>query len=103
MTSDDLAASGLHQVLIEKAVRGPKGEPWAALVGHYVFDLTGSFADVLGRLAKIAAQANAPFLATVDPQVLDQSFKLSRDDASAWQELRELPEAALLGLSAPRF
>jgi type VI secretion system protein ImpC len=101
--SEDLTASGLHQLLIEKSVRGPKGEPWAAFVGNYAFDLSGPHAELLGRLAKIAGQTNAPFLATVHSQVLDQSFALSPDAAPAWQALRQLPEAGLLGLSVPRF
>jgi len=79
--SEDLTASGLHQLLIEKGVRGPRGEPWALLVGNYAFDLTGPHAELLGRLAKIAGQTNAPFLTTVDPQVLDKSFALSPDAA----------------------
>jgi type VI secretion system ImpB/VipA family protein len=101
--SEDLTASGLHQLLIEKGVRGPKGEPWAVLVGDYLFDLTGQHAELLGRLAKIAGQTMAPFLTSVHPRVLDKSFSVSPDAAPAWQELRELPEAALLGLSVPRF
>jgi type VI secretion system protein ImpC len=101
--SDDLTASGLHQILIEKGIRGHRGEPWALLVGNYVFDLTGEHAELLGRLAKIASQTNAPFLTTVDPQVLDKSFTLDADDAPAWQSLRQLPEAKLLGLAVPRF
>lgn len=101
--SENLTASGLHQLLIDKGVRGSRGEPWAVLVGNYVFDLTGPHAELLGRLAKIASQTTAPFLTTVHPQVLDKSFTLSPDAAPAWQALRQLPEAALLGLSVPRF
>src|SRR5207248_5990108 len=69
----------------------------------YVFDLSGAHAELLGRLAKIASQTNAPFLTTVHPQVLDKKFALSPDAVPAWQALRQLPEAALLGLAVPRF
>src|SRR5262249_34636163 len=102
-TFNNLAAVGLHQVLIDKGIRGPQGNPWPMLVGNYTFDLTGQHAELLGRLAKIAAQANAPFLTTVHPKALDASFKLSADAAPAWQALRQLPEAALLGIALPRF
>ena len=102
-TFNNLAAIGLSQVLIDKGIRGPQGKPWAALVGNYTFDLTGQHAELLGRLSKIAAQANAPFLTTVHPKALDASFKLSADAAPAWQALRQLPEAALLGIALPRF
>ncbi len=101
--SDDLTTSGLHRLLIDKGVRGPQGEPWALLVGDYLFELSGEHAELLGRLAKIAGQTKAPFLATVNPEILDASFALSEDAAPAWQALRELPEAALLGLAVPRF
>jgi len=101
--SEDLTASGVYRLLIEKGVRGPQGEPWAVLIGDYIFDLTGENAEVLGRLAKIANETNAPFLTTVDPKVLDKSFNLDPEAAPAWQALRELRESALLGLAAPRF
>jgi type VI secretion system protein ImpC len=101
--AEDLVASGLYRLLIEKGTRGAKGQPWALLVGNYSFDFTGEHAELLGRLAKIAAQANAPFLSTVNPQVLKKDFTLSAEATPAWQALRELPEAALLGLAVPRF
>jgi type VI secretion system protein ImpC len=101
--AEDLSASGLYRLLIEKGLRGPKGQPWAVLVGSYGFDFTGQHAELLGRLSKIAARANAPFLSTVNPQVLKKDFALPAEAAPAWQALRELPEAALLGLAVPRF
>jgi type VI secretion system protein ImpC len=72
-------------------------------VGDYSFDLSGEHAELLGRIAKIVAQTKAPFLTTVNPQVLDKSFKLADDAAPAWQALRELPETVFLGLAVPRF
>jgi hypothetical protein len=102
-SSEDLSATGTYQLLIENGVRGPKGEPWAVLVGDYIFDLTIEHADLLGRLAKIASHTAAPFLATVHPRLLGKSFNMAPDAAPAWRALRQLPEAALLGLAAPRF
>jgi hypothetical protein len=101
--SEDLTATGLHELLIDKGVHGPRGEPWAILVGNYAFDLSVQHAELLGRIAKIAGQSNAPFLAAVDPRVLEKSFALSPEATAAWQALRQLPEAGLLGLAAPRF
>jgi hypothetical protein len=101
--SEDLSASGLYQLLIKKGMRGPRMDPWAVLVGNYTFQLTGQHADVLGRVAKIAGHTAAPFLTTVAPQVLEGAFALSPDAAPAWQALRKLSEAALLGLVVPRF
>jgi type VI secretion system protein ImpC len=101
--SDNLSETGLHQLLIEKAVHGPKGDPWAVLVGLYHFDMSAAHAELLGRLAKIGSQSKAPFLASLSSRVLDKSFTPSPDAAEAWLALRQLPEAALLGLALPRF
>ena len=80
-----------------------KGEPWAALVGNYQFDPTAQHAELLGRLAKIASQSAAPFLTSIDLRVLDNPFTLNPEAAPAWEALRQLPEAGLLGLALPRF
>ncbi len=102
-THDNLGMSALNHVLIEKSIRGPQGNPLAAIVGNYTFYLSAPYAEILGRLAKIAARANAPFLTTVDPQVADSAFALNAEDASVWQALRKVPESSHLGLSIPRF
>ena len=101
--SDDLAASPLYQLLIEQATQGPKGQPWTLWLGLYRFDLTGPDAQVLGRIAKIARHAAAPFLAGAQATILNPSVTLDEDATAAWTALRKLPEAAMLGLALPRF
>jgi EvpB/VC_A0108, tail sheath N-terminal domain/Type VI secretion system, VipA, VC_A0107 or Hcp2 len=101
--SDDLSQSPLYKWLIEQGTQGPKGQPWAVLVGDYTFDVSAAHARALGRMAKISREAAAPFLATVSPKVLGKDFAPSDKDAEAWAALRQLPEAAVLGLAAPRF
>ena len=73
------------------------------LVGNYTFDPTVEDAELLGRIAKIARQTAAPFLAAGDPRLLDKSYAIDPGAAPAWTALRQLPEAALLGLAVPRF
>jgi type VI secretion system protein ImpC len=102
-SSENLAATGLCQLLIDKAARGQHGSPWAAFLGVYSFEPTPPYIEVLGRLAKIAATANAPFFSTLTPRVLDDGFAMSPQELSCWQSLRQLPEAAYLGLAVPRF
>ncbi len=102
-THENLANSALNHLLIEKSIRGPQGNPLAAIVGNYTFYLSAPYIEILGRLAKIAGRANAPFLTTVGPQVLDATYALSPDDSAAWQALRQLPEASMLGVPVPRF
>jgi type VI secretion system protein ImpC len=100
--SEDLARSGLYQLLVEKAVLGPKGERWGLLVGDSQFDRTTADVRLLGRLAKVAAHAGAPFLSGAAPAV-HASAAMPTAAAPAWDALRRLPEAGLLGLALPRF
>jgi type VI secretion system ImpB/VipA family protein len=101
--SDDLVASAIFRTLIEKATQGPKGQPWSLFVGLYVADRTGPDAQLLGRMAKIAQQANAPFLAAAHARVLEPSYTPGAEADAAWTALRRLPEASYLGLASPRF
>ena len=99
---DDLSRCGLYRMLVEKATRGPTGERWGLLVGDFLFDRSAADARLLGRLAKIASHAGAPFLAGAAPAVAGSAEKPPAA-AAAWDALRRLPEAAVLGLVVPRF
>ena len=69
----------------------------------------------MGRLAKVAMAAGAPFLAAASPHLLgcaslaesphprDWTLPLEPDGAAAWTALRSLPEASWIGLALPRF
>jgi type VI secretion system ImpB/VipA family protein len=70
--SDDLAASGLFQLLMDKVIEGPKSQPCAVFVGHYLFEPAAEHAELLGRLAKLADRASASFRTTLHPKVLDK-------------------------------
>ena len=67
------------------------------LVGNYTFDETAAHAEVLGRMARIADRAGAPFLSAVSPQVVQEGYEVPADGKEAWAALRKLPEAGLLG------
>jgi hypothetical protein len=100
---DDLRASGLYQALIEKSSRGPKAAPWALLLGLYLFDQTEAHANLLGRMARLGRRAAAPFLTGLSPRAAARGAEPDAAALPAWSALRQLPEAALLGLAAPRF
>ncbi len=114
-SSDDLARTALHRSIVEETVQTPGGEPWTLLAGNYVFELDGGDIESLGRLARIASAAGAPFVAaagssligcealaaTPDPD--DWSLPSETAVAQNWEALRKLPEAASLGLVLPRF
>ncbi|HUY13821.1 MAG TPA: type VI secretion system contractile sheath large subunit [Terriglobia bacterium] len=111
----DLNSTGLYKLLVEQTVRTPGVEPWAVLAANFTFDPTRADANLLGRIAKVASAAGAPFLAATSPGVLgcESIATLSNphewkpaagnEDAEAWRALRNLPEATYLGLALPRF
>jgi len=111
----DLRSTGLYKLLMEQTIGTAGGEPWSVIGGNYTFDQTGGDAEMLRRIAKIAAAAGGPFIAAADPRLLGceslaqtpdpDDWRMSRDEygQSAWQALQNLPEAAYLGLALPRF
>lgn len=108
---DSLAACGLWKILEQQA----QETAWAAWLGLYSFGDQPEDLEILGRLAKIAAQAHAPFIAAGSPSLVGcASFGLQTDPDTwnqampaearqAWSALRGLPEARSLGLALPRF
>jgi len=114
-SSSDLRGTGIYRRLVEKSVGTPGAEPWAVIAGNYVFGPERADAELLGRLAKLAAAAGAPFLAAASPRLLgctslavtpeprDWSPPQDADGVSAWTGLRRLPEAGAIGLALPRF
>ena len=102
--TDALEETGLYGMLVEQPALDAAQGPLSAIIGLYGFELAPPHADLLGRVARIAAAARAPFVAGIDPDALKTRFHdqhpLIKD---AWSALHELPEAAYLGLTAPRF
>jgi len=113
LAADDLTSTDFYRLFVEEAVSSPDGKPWAVLVGDYTFDHDD--AAVLGRMAKIAAAAGAPFIARAHPHLIgcrtfaetpdpaEWKYTPGPDAGEAWDALRNLPEAAYIGLAAPRF
>ena len=114
-SSEDLSRTALYRAMVEETVQTPGATPWALLAGNYVFDLESGDIESLGRVAKIAAAAGAPFVAaagasligceslaaTPDPD--DWSLAGGTAVSQAWEAVRHLPEASSLGLILPRF
>jgi type VI secretion system protein ImpC len=113
--AEDLRSTSLYKLLVEQTVGTPGGEPWTLLVGNYTFGPDPADVELLGRLAKVARQARAPFLTAANPAILglrslaetpdpdDWPREIEPDQLDAWAALRRLPEAASLGLALPRF
>jgi type VI secretion system protein ImpC len=102
----DLIAT--YERLIEGA---PGAESWAVLVGNYTFDQTDEDVRLLGRIAAVARQATAPFVAAASPRVLGcgslaetpEPREWHPSTRESWDALRRLPQARWLGLALPRF
>jgi type VI secretion system protein ImpC len=104
-STDTLETSGLYQLLVEKPATDQRFGLPSVLVGNYIFDLTPSHAELLGRIGKLAAAAGAPFIAGVTTDCLIQSKpeEVHPQITESWTALREMPQAAYLGLTVPRF
>ena len=103
--SDDLSTSGLVRLLTE----GPMDEEfgrgaYSAMMGMYTFEETPPHAQLLGRIARVAAHVDAPFFAAITPGFIETA-KQDRHPlvASEWDTLRAMPEAGHLALATPRF
>lgn len=113
--AEDLRASATYQLLVEQTVGTPGAAPWAVLAGNYTFGPTAADALLLARLGLVAQAAGAPFLAGADSRLFgcasvartpdpdDWDEKVTEEVRAVWQALRETPQAAALGLAAPRF
>ncbi|HBY59241.1 MAG TPA: hypothetical protein DEH78_05435, partial [Solibacterales bacterium] len=95
IATDDLGRTALYDVMVRKTVGTPGAQPWAICAGNFTFGPNAEDLELLGRIAMVASQAQAPFLAAapLDGVTNDQ----------AWGIIRELPDAAYLALALPRF
>lgn len=71
-------------------------EPWALLVGNFVFTESAGDARRLATFARVASAAGAPFLAETQPPATDEA-------PAEWQQLRQSSAASWIGLALPRF
>lgn len=103
--SDDLSQSGLVRLLTEEPLDAENGRGgYSALIGMYTFEETPPHAQILGRIARVAAHIDAPFFAAMTPGFVETPKKDRHPlVASEWDRLRGMSEAGHLGLVTPRF
>lgn len=102
--SDALDKSALYSLLVEQPAMDDHQGPLSMLVGLYQFEPTPPHADLLGRLAQIAAAAGAPCFAGIAPDPLKEPMHEWHPlIKSAWDALKALPASAYLALATPRF
>jgi type VI secretion system protein ImpC len=114
-SSEDLKSTALYRLLIKPSGDTSESQPWALWAANYTFDHSREDAELLGRMAKIAAQAGVPFLAAASSRIVgcdslaatpdpdDWLQSVDSSELEAWNALRKLPEAAHVGLALPRF
>lgn len=116
LRGDDLYATRLYQLLVQETVHTPGAHPWAVVGGVYTFDRTSEDLQLLDRIARIAKEAGAPFLAAASPGMVGCSSFGSmpdpddwerpaahQEEQQRWERLRQVDDASYLGLSLPRF
>ncbi len=102
--ADALEESGLYGMLVEQPALDADQGAFSAAIGLFDFELSPPHADLLGRMAQIAAAGGVPFVAAIEPDALqtpihDQNPLIRQ----AWEALMGLPAAAYIGLATPRF
>jgi len=102
--AEELQDSGLYKLLVEQPALDAHQAAPLAIIGNYGFEQTPPHAELLGRMAQIAAAAEAPFISAIGSDCLKQRFdELHPLIQDSWGALRTMPEAAYLGLVVPRF
>ncbi|MBL3703854.1 type VI secretion system contractile sheath small subunit [Sulfitobacter sp. BDSS02] len=104
-SADDLSESGLVRLLTGEPLDEENGRGgYSAMFGLYSFEETPPHAELLGRIARVAAHVDAPFFAAMTPGFMDVDKKERHPlVAEAWDTLRGMSEAKYLGLVSPRF
>jgi type VI secretion system protein ImpC len=102
-STDDLGETGLYTMLVDKPSQEKNGG-LSLICGLYQFEPTPPHAELLGRMAKIASHAGAPFVTAMSTDALMDRKKPPHPlIAQALKELRGLAEGSHLALMSPRF
>ncbi|NIZ62625.1 type VI secretion system contractile sheath small subunit, partial [Sedimentitalea sp. CY04] len=103
--TEDLSECGFVRLLTGEPLDEENGRGgYSALIGLYQFEETPPHAELLGRIARVAAHVDAPFFASISPAFLEtEKDKLPPVVTKAWDTLRGMTEAGHLGLVSPRF
>jgi type VI secretion system protein ImpC len=102
--TDAMEDTGLYRLLVEQPALDALQGPLSALIGNFTFEMTPPHAELLGRMARIAAAARAPFIAAIGPDCVSTRIEdLHPLVADAWDALRALPETSFVALTVPRF
>ena len=117
LAPDELQAELLFEQPIQQSqlFRLLRDRNVSAMIGNFTFGQTTEDLRALGRVAELAAELRAPFIATANPNLVncdslgrhpdpdDWKFNLPPGVEAAWQALRRQASSRYVGLAAPRF
>jgi len=104
-STENLQETGLYSLLVEQPAMDAQQGAISAVVTNYLVEQTPPHAELLGRMARIAASGQFAFLAAIGDEVLK---KLKPEEIhplvlDSWSALKSMQECAYVGLSVPRF
>src|SRR5258707_13559746 len=100
--ADALENSGLYKLLVEQPALDADQGPFAVVIGNYLFEQTPPHGELLGRIAKIAAQTQTAFIAGMGTSCLEtKPADLHPLVRQSWDALAQMPEAMYVGLVVP--
>ncbi len=104
-STDTLEKTGLYRLIVDRPFADGRQEALSVLLGNYFFELIPPHAELVGRIGKIAATAQAPFLAgiTADCLVRQTVEEVHPLITESWNALRSMPCSQYVGLTVPRF
>lgn len=109
LTKREVGRTPLRNLLATGPERGTRG-PWSLLVGAFDFGASDEDIQLMYALATVGRAVGAPWIAAARPDLVgcpsvDTLTEPEHWAATtpAWQAFRRLPEAAWLGLVAPRI
>jgi type VI secretion system protein ImpC len=116
--ADDLRAGYEQSQLFHKVYAQPYettcGTPFGLLVGDYAFGPDHEDIDLLGKIAHVAAEAFAPFIAAASPRMFglqswtelsthrDLGYIHQQIEYVRWRSFRDLDDARFVALVMPR-
>ena len=105
MATEDLRQCALFKILVEATVQSPGAEPWALVLGLYNFEQSQADIALLGRMAKLAQAAGAPFVAATGAGLMQTTLQNPEqlEASEEWTALRASATTGFLGLTGPRF
>ena len=104
----------LYQTIYSEIYKTPGEYPYGTIIGNYQFSQRPKDINLLKKIANTAARVDAPFIASVSPEMFDlNSFTdlnslslknfIERNEYYEWQSLRDSDYARYVGLTLPNF